>query len=71
MAKNRHVTVTRESDTGRNESFRDTTTNRYMSRDKFVKAIKHGSYEGYHIRVIGGIETPVSNPDGKVENNLG
>lgn len=71
MAKGRRVKVVRESDTGRNERFKDTTTNRYMSRDEFVTAIEHGTYDNYHVRNINGIKTPVSNPDGKTENNLG
>lgn len=66
------VRVTRESENGRNEAFQDTETGRYMTRDDFVRAINHGSYENeYHVRKINGIDTPVSNPDKNKNNNLG
>lgn len=38
-----------------------------MSRQKFVKEIKNGDYP----KTINGIETPVSNPDKSILNNLG
>lgn len=71
MADNRKVEVVRESDSGRNERFKDTTTNRYMDRSEFVKAIENGTYDNYHVRNINGIPTPAANPDGNSDNNLG
>ena len=69
MAK--RVTVTRESSTGRNESFRDNYTGANMTRSQFVKQIQQGNYEHYHVRNINGVATPVSNPDNSSRNNLG
>ncbi|MDL2224662.1 hypothetical protein LJC20_00415 [Eubacteriales bacterium OttesenSCG-928-M02] len=65
------IVVTRESDSGRNENFKDTQSNRYMTRQQFVAAINYGSYDDYHVRNINGVDTPVSNPDGNAKNNLG
>lgn len=69
MAK--RVTVTRESDPGRNERFRDNATGREMSRSEFVREIQRGKYEGYHVRDVNGVPTPASNPDSAEGNNLG
>lgn len=66
----KRVTVTEESDTGRNERFRDNRTRRDMSRPEFVRQIDSGNYPGYHIREIHGVRTPVSNPDASENNNL-
>lgn len=66
------VEVIKESDTGRNERFRDTRTGNEMTRNQFVKAIDSGVYgKDYYHRNINGIDTPVSKPDGKSYNNLG
>ena len=65
------VRVTRESDSGRNQRFRDTRSGREMSRQELVRKIEAGEYPKYHTRVINGVRTPVSNPDGKEQNNLG
>ena len=69
MARKR-ISVTQENETGRNERFRDNYTGGNMSRPEFVRRIKRGDYENYHVRKIKGIETPVSNPDGSEYNNL-
>ena len=69
MARKR-VTVTQESDTGRNQRFHDNATNADMTRAGFVREIERGNYNDYHVRKINGIKTPVSNPDGKTGNNL-
>ncbi len=66
----KRVTVTRESDTGRNQQFHDNRTGNDMSRAGFVKAIESGDYPNYHVRRVNGVNTPVSNPDGKPGNNL-
>ena len=64
------IKVTRESKTGRNTHFKDTTTGRYMTRKQFVTSINAGNYPEYHVRTINGIKTPVSNPDKSSKNNL-
>lgn len=69
MARKR-VTVTKESDTGRNQKFHDNVTGADMTRAKFVKEIEHGNYGKFHIRNINGVKTPVSNPDDSENNNL-
>ena len=65
------VSVTRESSTGRNKSFRDNYTGSNMTRGQFVREINSGNYTNYHVRSINGISTPVSNPDSTRNNNLG
>lgn len=65
------VTVNRESDSGRNETFHDNVTGRNMNREQFVKSIENGNYPDYHVRNINGIQTPCSNPDKTDGNNLG
>ena len=62
MARKR-VTVKRKSDTGRNLQFHDNYTGADMSRARFVQEIERGNYTRYHVRVINGVKTPVSNPD--------
>lgn len=69
MARKR-ITVTHESDTGRNERFRDNYNGANMTRKQFVDQIERGNYENYHVRVINGVKTPVSNPDKSKNNNL-
>ncbi len=70
MARKR-ITVTNETNTGRNTNFRDNYTGKNMTRNQFVNEINNGNYENYHIRTINGVETPVSNPDKSRNNNLG
>jgi len=65
------VKVLVESSTGRNQSFVDTKTGEKMSRAVFVREIEHDNYPDYHVRVINGVKTPCSNPDGNPKNNLG
>lgn len=64
------IKVTKESDSGRNERFKDTRTGTEMTRNQFVKKIEKGDYPNYHVRNINGIDTPVSNPDNTKNNNL-
>lgn len=66
----KRVSVTDESDTGRNQQFRDNRTGRSMSRPEFVRRIEQGDYDQYHVRMINGVKTPVSNPDRSENNNL-
>jgi predicted SPOUT superfamily RNA methylase MTH1 len=63
------ITVTSESATGRNTRF-DVPGQGDTSRQALVQQIRHGDHPGYHVRVINGLATPVSNPDGSVGNNL-
>jgi hypothetical protein len=65
------IIVLQESSTGRNLVFQDTKTRKKMTRAKFVKEIEQGNYDDFHVRLINGVKTPCSNPDGKVKNNLG
>ena len=67
----KRITVIQENSTGRNEKFHDNLKNKNMTRGEFVKEIKKGNYDDFHIRKINGIETPVSNPDSSENNNLG
>lgn len=65
------VRVIQESDSGRNEQFMDIVSGIQMNRVQFVNAIKIGIYKNYHIRKINGVDTPCSNPNGNVKDNLG
>ena len=67
----KRITVTSESDSGRNQNFRDNFTGADMTRAQFVREIEQGNYPNYHVREIKGVKTPVSNPDGSSRNNLG
>ncbi|MET3616623.1 hypothetical protein ABID14_000243 [Peptoniphilus olsenii] len=69
MARKR-VSVTSENPNGRNTTFHDNYNGKNMTRNQFVREIKSGNYDNYHVRVINGIETPVSNPDKSSNNNL-
>lgn len=69
MARKR-VSVTRESKTGRNESFKDNYNGSSMTRNQFVRQIEAGNYSKFHVRNINGVPTPVSNPDKSTNNNL-
>ena len=67
----KRVKVTAENATGRNQAFQDTRTADEMTWAEFVQQIEEGLYPNYHIRVINGVKTPVSNPDASEGNNLG
>jgi hypothetical protein len=69
MAK--RVSVIQESSTGRNQAFHDNANGRNMTRAEFVARIKAEQYPHFHVRVVHGVETPVSNPDTSKNNNLG
>lgn len=66
----KRITVTEESDTGRNTRFHDNRTGGDMTRTQFVREIERGNYDRYHVREINGVKTPVSNPDKSTNNNL-
>ena len=65
------VKVTRESESGRNLEFVDTSTGSHMTRTQFVREIKRGNYDDYYVRNINGIPTPCGKPDDNKKNNLG
>ena len=65
------IKVTKESNTGLNQEFYDSTHGKTMTRTEFVKEIEKGKYPGYHVREVDGKKIPASNPDGKTSNNLG
>lgn len=67
----KRISVLEEDLNGRNKHFRDNYTKEEMTSKQLVNKIKNGDYDKYHIRVINGIETPVSNPDPSTNNNLG
>lgn len=67
----KRISVTSETKTGRNNTFRDNVTGATMTRAQFVRQIENNVYDNYHVRVINGIKTPVSNPDKSSNNNLG
>ena len=66
----KRVIVTKESETGRNTNFHDSSTEEDMTRSQFVRKIESGNYKNYHIRTINDVKTPVSNPDKSTNNNL-
>jgi hypothetical protein len=65
------VIVAKESATGENLIFYDTSKNIFMNKTDFVEIIKKGQYKNYELRVIGGKETPFSKKDRRPNNNLG
>lgn len=67
----KRITVTNENDSGRNTNFHDNYNGADMNRSEFVNQIKSGNYPNYHVRIVNGVETPVSNPDPNRDNNLG
>ncbi len=66
----KRVSVTEESPTGRNTNFRDNETDEDLTLRKFIDTFNKYCRK-YHIRNIGGVKTPVSNPNGKKDDNLG
>lgn len=65
------IIVLQESETGRNELFFDLIKKKILTRNDFVSLIQQQHYPGYTVKEIGGILTPVSQPDNDPENNLG
>ena len=65
------VSVTGETDSGRNQRFTDNRTGAEMTRAQFVRQIEAGQYPDYHVRLVNGVKTPASNPDTSSDNNLG
>ncbi len=67
----KNFVVTKESETGRNQEYMHSATGLKLNRAEMVKEIENGNIANAHIRVINGIKTPVTNPDGNKNNNLG
>ncbi len=63
--------VTKENKTGRNEEYAHRTTGMRLTRAQMVNEIENNNIANAHIRVINGVKTPVTNPDGNKKNNLG
>lgn len=71
IRNNKSVVVLEQNETGRNELFYDLLTHETMTRHQFVSAIEQRKYPGYRVVVSHGLPTPMSIPDGKINNNLG
>ena len=69
--KANRVKVIKENETGRNIRFKDISTKKEMTDKGFVRAIKKGDYDNYHIRNLNGVDTAVSNPNKNRSDNLG
>ena len=70
MAGKSKITVTSESETGRNVRF-NVAGQGVVSRQTLVQQIRGGEHENCHVRIINGLATPVSNPNGNERDNLG
>ncbi len=66
----RPIIVLAEDEKGRNEIFFDLVKKQVFTRSEFVSLIQAKEYLGYTVKNINGVETPVSNPDGRRTNNL-
>ncbi|MBL7687053.1 MAG: hypothetical protein JNJ49_03390 [Bdellovibrionaceae bacterium] len=60
-----------KSKTGRNETYFDLLNKIVLTREEFIALIRAGEYRGYSVKLIRGIETPVSKRDGRRINNIG
>lgn len=60
-----------KSPTGRNQTFFDLQKMTAHSREELVALIRAGKYRGYSVKLIRGVETPVSKRDGRRINNIG
>ncbi|MBT3235097.1 MAG: hypothetical protein HN353_04035 [Bdellovibrionales bacterium] len=70
LNKSKPVIVLKEGEKGRNEVFFDLIKNIMLSREEFVASIESGDYPAYSVKIINGLPTPVSKPDGRETNNL-
>jgi hypothetical protein len=60
-----------KSKSGRNELYYDLLKKSVMTREELVALILIGKYRGYSVKLIGGLQTPVSKHDGRRINNIG
>jgi hypothetical protein len=65
------VIVIKETKKGKNILYFDFANQIFLTRDDFVSKIKIGDYPKYEIRIVDGIEVPVSKKDSTITNNLG
>ena len=66
----RKITVTSETESGRNTRF-NVPSQGEVTRQTLVQQIRAGEHDDYHVRIINGLATPVSNPNGNGDDNLG
>jgi len=71
QSKKPRVSVLEENETGRNKKFIDNKTGHEMTRAQFANKIDAGEYSDYHVKKVNGLRTPVSNPNGNKDDNLG
>lgn len=69
--KKPRVSVTKENHKGRNINFIDNKTRKEMTRAQFSDEIDAGNYPDYQVKIINGLRTPVSKPNGTQDDNLG
>ena len=65
------IVAVQKSTTGRNLMYFDIIKRVTMTREELVALIRAGDYSGYSVKLIRGLETPVSKRDGKPLNNIG
>lgn len=65
------IVAVQKSPTGRNLTYFDIIKRVTMTREELVALIRAGEYSGYSVKLIRGLETPVSKRDGKPLNNIG
>ena len=69
----KQVKAIEQNSTGRNITFQNTGNHEIMSRAEFVGRIKKPTstyHKDYVVKIINGVETPVSRPDKSTNNNL-
>lgn len=71
LNKSRPLIVLDEDENGRNILFLNTLSGEVLSREETVQKIHRGELPDYTVKMITGIETPVSKPDSRKKNNLG
>lgn len=60
-----------KTSTGRNQTFFDIQKRVSFTREELVALIQAGEYPGYSVKMIRGVDTPVSKRDGRMTNNIG
>lgn len=65
------LVVTKESPSGRNQEFQDTSTGKIMGVRETVRRIEQGQFPGYHVQHVGKRAFPRSNPNRSSKDNLG
>lgn len=70
MPKKPQLEVIKESSTGLNTRFRDTSTKEEMTRGEAARRVNKGDYPDYHVANYEGTKVIRSNPDRSKSNNL-